>query len=188
MLLCSQNEQLLYVKVFMNKLEKELLVLKSISDGKEAIKQRDIAKILGISLGVTNSIIKRLIDKGLLKASHISRKNIEYLVTSEGLLLLAQKSREYLKRTMKNVVVFKDALNNIIKRANDDGFSSINLIGDSDLTFLIEYCCIKHSLKFTENKEHIDNNEVFNIYSEYYAGDIISGLLLSDLMNINIEN
>ena len=50
----------------MNHPEKELKILEKIHNNEDSIRQRDLAKIAGLSLGMTNSILKRLMDKGFL--------------------------------------------------------------------------------------------------------------------------
>ncbi|QEN05610.1 winged helix-turn-helix transcriptional regulator [Thiospirochaeta perfilievii] len=152
----------------MEKDTQEYLILKSIHDGEETIKQRDIAKIANISLGNTNSILKRLIDKGFVKASHINQKSFNYLLTPKGLSVITKRSSDFLKRTIRNVVVFKDAIELIVKDIKDNNFKSINLIGESDLLFLIENSCYKHQLKLTTTNKEITDPTVKNIYSESF--------------------
>jgi len=152
----------------MEKEKQEYLILKLIHNGQETIRQRDIAKIANISLGMTNSIIKRLIEKGLLKAKHINQKNINYLLTPKGLSIITKKSSDFLKRTIKNVVVFKEAIDLIVRDLKNNNIKTINLIGESDLLFLIEYSCFKHQLKLIKVNKEINNLTVKNIYSEAF--------------------
>jgi DNA-binding MarR family transcriptional regulator len=47
--------------------------------------QRDIAKAIGMSLGMTNSLLKRFSDKGYLYLKKISQRNIQYILTPAGM-------------------------------------------------------------------------------------------------------
>jgi DNA-binding MarR family transcriptional regulator len=68
------------------------------------VRQRDLAKIAGLSLGMTNAILKRLALKGLLTIKRVNNRNIHYIVTPTGIEAITRKSYRYFKRTIKNVV------------------------------------------------------------------------------------
>lgn len=152
----------------MEKEKQEYLILECINNGKATVRQRDIAKIANISLGTTNLIIKRLVDKGLLKIKHISSKNINYLLTSEGLSIISKRSSDFLKRTIRNVIVFKEAVDLIVEDIKDQNYKTINLVGDSDILFLIENACNQYCIELTVNSVEIDEKETKNIYSESF--------------------
>ena len=52
--------------------------------------QRDLARVLGVSLGLVNSFVRRLAQKGYFKITHLPRNRIRYILTPKG---AAEKSR-----------------------------------------------------------------------------------------------
>ncbi|MEW5818174.1 MAG: winged helix-turn-helix transcriptional regulator, partial [Spirochaetota bacterium] len=46
--------------------DKEIEILENIYSTQNPVRQRDLATIVGISLGMTNAIVKRLVKKGFL--------------------------------------------------------------------------------------------------------------------------
>ena len=74
------------------------------------LRQRELAQIAGASLGMTNSILKRLTQKGWITIKRINSRNIQYAVTLEGINEIVHRSYRYFKRTIRNVVFFKDIL------------------------------------------------------------------------------
>ena len=52
--------------------------------------QRDLARALGVSLGLVNSFVRRLAKKGYFKITHLPRNRIRYILTPKG---AAEKSR-----------------------------------------------------------------------------------------------
>ena len=52
--------------------------------------QRELARRLNLSLGLVNTFIKRLVNKGYFKVKTLPRNRVKYLLTPKG---LAQKSR-----------------------------------------------------------------------------------------------
>lgn len=65
-------------------------ILSEIEGGK-LVSQRSLSRELGIALGLTNLLIKRLVNKGYVKTSSAIRgKRLQYLLTRKG---IAEKSR-----------------------------------------------------------------------------------------------
>jgi DNA-binding MarR family transcriptional regulator len=131
--------------------EKELEILERISRSKTTIRQRDLARIIGLSLGMTNAILKRLASKGLLKIKKVNNRNIHYVVSSKGMEAITSRSYGYLKRTIRNVVYYKEAIGSVIREAADRGYRRIVLVGKSDLDFIVEHFCIKNRVEFSHS-------------------------------------
>jgi DNA-binding Lrp family transcriptional regulator len=149
--------------------EKELEALQTIH--KDAhVRQRDLARIIGASLGMTNAIIKRLVKKGWLKIKKINNRKIVYAVSTDGLDAIMRRSYRFFKRTVKNVVFYKEAIVKLIEEIKDRGYDGLILIGKSDLDFIVEHCC--HKLKITYVKNESDyKGDIFYLYAESYIPD-----------------
>lgn len=128
----------------------ELDVLAEIHHG-EATKQRDIAGAIGLSLGMTNAILKRLAAKGFLTMRRINSRNIHYLITPAGIDLVARRGYRYLRRTIGHVVRYKERMRDTLREAahrSERPVSEVVLVGESDLEFLVEWCAEKEGLAF----------------------------------------
>jgi len=143
-----------------------------------SLRQRDLAQIAGASLGMTNSILKRLAQKGLITIKKLNSRNIQYAITIEGINEIILRSYRYFKRTIKNVVFFKEILEDLVSRAKHNNINTVILVGQSDLDFIVEHACRKRNLIFlkdAEEKRHsnIPPALVLKIYAESIpeAGD-----------------
>ena len=151
--------------------EVDLDILEHIKTSISEVRQRDLAFIVGKSLGMTNAILKRLTERGLLAVRKVNNRNISYIVTPHGLKALAGRSYRYFKRTIKNVVYYKDAIElevrSFLKEGSPQGgpedlkLVHLVLVGASDLDFIVEHLASKHGLGFLrqagveELKEHL---------------------------------
>ena len=70
----------------------EFEIIKSV-ESKNTITQRELAKKTGLSLGAVNVLIKRLIQKGLLKIEQINARTIRYILTPKGLLERSKRNQ-----------------------------------------------------------------------------------------------
>jgi DNA-binding MarR family transcriptional regulator len=128
--------------------ETEIEILERISRSKSTIRQRDLARIIGLSLGMTNSILKRLTNKGLLKIKKINNRNIQYVVSPAGMEAIALRSYRYFKRTLKNVVSYKEALDGLLQEIKQKGYRRLVLVGMSDLDFIVKHFCDKYRIRY----------------------------------------
>jgi hypothetical protein len=67
----------------------------------QQVSQRRLSSRLGIALGLTNLLLRRVIAKGWVKVVHVQRNRVGYLVTPAGLSAKARLTREYLDGTLK---------------------------------------------------------------------------------------
>jgi predicted transcriptional regulator len=151
--------------------DREITILENIYAQPESVKQRDLAHIAGISLGMTNSILKRLIGKGLLIAQKINHRNIHYAVTPAGINEIMKRSYRYFKRTIKNIVVYKEKIDKLVGEIKEKGYDKIILIGKSDLDFIIEHSCLVYGMMYQyaqlqTSTETNNDSKVFYFYSE----------------------
>jgi DNA-binding MarR family transcriptional regulator len=149
----------------------EVLILQNIQNNGGNTRQRDLARVVGKSLGMTNAILKRLVKRGLLIIKKINNRTVRYAVSPAGINAITRKSYHYLKRTLRNVVYYKDILEKLVMKAAGDGFEAVVLLGGSDLDFIIEHLCQKHRVGFIRAEEKGDNRRHYYVYSENFSGD-----------------
>src|SRR5689334_4018081 len=65
-------------------------------EGNSGVTQRTLARELGIALGLTNTYIKRCVNKGLIKVTHIPAKRYAYYLTPKGFSEKSRLTAQYL--------------------------------------------------------------------------------------------
>jgi len=147
--------------------EQEIEILSSIESSKN-IRQRDLSRELGLSLGMINSIVKRLAKKGLLIVKKINNKTIQYVISAQGMQAITERSYRYFKRTLKNVVIYKENIEALIAGIHNDGYLTVLLIGKSDIDFIIEHFCNKYGLIFKRGTAVEEAKDSFFLFSEIF--------------------
>jgi DNA-binding MarR family transcriptional regulator len=74
-------------------------VLQAIASG-QRITQRALSSDLGVALGLTNLLIRRLVAKGYVKVAGMGTRHIRYLMTAAGWEALAHATRQSLENTV----------------------------------------------------------------------------------------
>jgi len=153
----------------MNPTAKEIEILENIYHSQPDMRQRDLAQIAGLSLGMTNAILKRLAQKGWITVRKVNNRNISYAVSPEGMDLIMRKSYHYFRRTIKNVVYYRRSIEQLIHEVGQLGYQKLLLIGQSDLDFIVEHACGRSEVELIkEDPADHELDDVFFLYSENY--------------------
>ncbi|MEW6556130.1 MAG: winged helix-turn-helix transcriptional regulator [Elusimicrobiota bacterium] len=117
--------------------DREFAIIQELANS-ASFNQRVVAKKLGISLGLTNLIIKRLTKTGYIKIKQINRRNIRYLLTPKGFSEKARKSYNYTLRTITILSHIRSTIQNLIFEKYNSGIKNFFIDGDNELADLTE--------------------------------------------------
>ncbi len=74
-------------------------LLQAIATG-ERLTQRSLAREMGVAVGLTNLLIRRLVGKGYVRVANMGAKHVRYLMTPAGWEALASATRASLQNTV----------------------------------------------------------------------------------------
>lgn len=117
--------------------EREHIVIEEISRNYN-ITQRKISKNLGISLGMTNLILKRLTGKGYIKVKQLSGKKVRYILTPKGFTEKAKKSYRFILKTIDSVKQIREEIQKLILREYAKGERGFTVCGSGELATIAE--------------------------------------------------
>lgn len=116
---------------------KELELLRSIGrDG--AVSQRSLSERLGLSLGITNLLLRRLIQKGYVKVTALNRRSMRYILTPKGFAEKVRKSYAFALRTLRAHEAIRRRLDEALRRQIARGQRRFVVVGDGELAKLLE--------------------------------------------------
>jgi DNA-binding MarR family transcriptional regulator len=98
--------------------------------------QRELSQRLDLSLGLVNTFLKRLVNKGYFKVTTLPRNRVKYLLTPQG---LAQKSKLTVKYLRYSVNFYKDVKKLLLEKfaqMETDRISSILFFGSGEVAEL----------------------------------------------------
>jgi DNA-binding MarR family transcriptional regulator len=102
-------------------------------DGKRSPSQRYLAKKLNISLGLVNSFIKRLAQKGYFKIKTIPKNRVKYILTTKGIIAKTRLTYEYIHYSFQYYKDARQKLIQLFKEMDEGGMKNIVFYGASDL-------------------------------------------------------
>jgi DNA-binding MarR family transcriptional regulator len=113
--------------------------------------QRELARSVGLSLGMTNILVRRLVERGWLALRRHSAKSITYLLTPEGTGEIARRTRGYFERASRLVAAQGERIEAFVMEARRKGATAIVLVGSSPSDFILERSCETHGLVFMKS-------------------------------------
>lgn len=69
----------------------------------ETVNQRNLAKEAGMSLGMTNLLIRRLVKKGLIKVVTLNGRTLSYMLTPTGFAEKLKRSYDYVTTSIRYI-------------------------------------------------------------------------------------
>ena len=81
--------------------------------------QRVLSRHLGIALGLTNLLVRKLVRKGLIRVIHIKPNRVRYLLTPAGIAEKARMSRQALQANVRFYAETRDRIREKFARLSE---------------------------------------------------------------------
>ena len=98
--------------------------------------QRELSRRLGLSLGLVNTFLKRLVNKGYFKVTTLPKNRLKYLLTPQGLARKSKLTVDYLRYSMNFYKDIKNLLLEKYQQMEADRVSSILFYGSGEVAEL----------------------------------------------------
>ncbi len=142
--------------------EKEFDILNEIANN-NALSQREVSSNTGLSLGMTNFLIKKMIKTGLIKIHQLNKKKIRYLLTKQGFVEKTNKSYKFILKTLNRYKSIEENISNLILSEYNKGKRIFYIVGKNDISNILENSIKKLQLKGvsfqTINKQNIEKEK-----------------------------
>ncbi|MFA5139624.1 MAG: winged helix-turn-helix transcriptional regulator [Elusimicrobiota bacterium] len=99
--------------------------------------QRSLSKSLGMSLGTTNLLIRRLVRKGFIKISQLDWNRTRYLLTFKGATEKARKAYHYTVYTHRLFRQIRENIAALLRREHASGRREFTLVAEDEILDLL---------------------------------------------------
>jgi DNA-binding MarR family transcriptional regulator len=116
------------------------------------VTQAGLSSQLGIAVGSVNWYVKRLIQRGWIKVSHLDRTRLKYDLTSKGMQVFTQRAILYARDSLK---VYRDLRNkaaDIVRELTEKGIQEVSLASDDDMMDILRLTCIESGIEIREGR------------------------------------
>jgi len=150
------------------------------------VTQRDVAKNIGIALGLTNAYLKRCIKKGLIKVQQVPANRYAYYLTPKG---FAEKSRltgEFLSQGFQFFRLTRSQLVEIFENLQRRKWSNVVLHGLTDISEIAVLCASNFQIKIVgivDKSSSLNNYAGIPIVSDTEELSSFDAIVITDLGN-----
>ncbi|MBF0479375.1 MAG: winged helix-turn-helix transcriptional regulator [Candidatus Omnitrophica bacterium] len=123
--------------------EREFELVNIVGSG-EGVNQRVLAERMGISLGMINLLVRRLVTKGMVRVQQLNKQKVQYLLTPKGFSEKMNKSIHYTMKTINSIGTIREKLKKLVEQINTQGESNFVVVGVNDLADLLELAFRQH--------------------------------------------
>ena len=119
------------------------------------VTQASLSSRLGMAVGSVNWYIKRLINCGYVKVSHLNRTRLKYQLTPEGMSILTQRTLLYLKRSLAVYNELRQKAGAIVNDLRSQGVTHVYLEGNDEMIDILRLTCIERGMALDETPGEI---------------------------------
>ena len=110
------------------------------------VTQAGLSAQLGIAVGGVNWYIKRLVNCGYIKVSHLDRTRLKYHLTPEGMSALTQRTLLYMRKSLQVYNQLRSKAKLITAELKSQGINQVHLDGNDEMMDILRLTCIENGL------------------------------------------
>ncbi|OQY31698.1 MAG: hypothetical protein B6I38_05425 [Anaerolineaceae bacterium 4572_5.1] len=146
---------------------RERILLEHIENDPD-ITQATLAGKLDVAVGTVNWHLKRLIDKGYIKAKRAQRKKLRYIITPEGLALRAKLTIKYIENQMRLYHQTRSDVKSLLAEVREAGYTQVIIKGNSEIADVCHLTCLEQGMEVvTQGKVPVLAIQGYRVYLKF---------------------
>jgi len=151
--------------------------------------QRDLSKKLNISLGLVNSFVKRLTNKGYFKINNIPKNRVKYILTPKGAAEKTRLTYQYIQYSFEFYRNAREKLHKLFKHLMAQGVRRVVFYGTGDFAEIAFISLQETSIQMVAIVDDNNIGEKFlgsvvknpdNLYSLFFDRVLITSMISKD--------
>jgi DNA-binding MarR family transcriptional regulator len=107
------------------------------------VTQAGLSDRLGIAVGSVNWYIKRLVQRGWIKVSHLDRTRLKYDLTSKGMRVFTQRAVLYARDSLNVYSALRAKAKELVAELSRNGIQEVYLDGIDPMMDILRLTCIE---------------------------------------------
>ena len=112
--------------------------------------QASLAAQLGVAVGSVNWYVKRLINKGYIKVTHLQRRKLHYFLTPSGLALKVKLTRSYMDVSLSTYRELRRAARQVLSEVRRAGHSEVRIEGNDEAAEILRLTCLEQDVQVSK--------------------------------------
>lgn len=117
--------------------------------------QANLSTRLGIAVGSVNWYIKRFIQRGWVKVSHLDRTRLKYNLTPEGMAVFTQRAMMYARDSLKVYGAYRKKAKTVVEQLQQNGIKQVYIEGNDEAVDILRLTCIEAGIRLSETSNGV---------------------------------
>ena len=152
--------------------ERDFIILEHVESDPD-VTQASLAAKLGVAVGTVNWHMKRLVEKGYVKAKRAQRRKLRYIITPEGLRFRAGLTVNYLETSMRLYRRTRQRVREHLFDVKQAGYDRVMLDGDGDIADICKLTCMEQGVKVITNTNETTQSDTLVPVLEIYGTRVL---------------
>ncbi len=139
------------------------------------VTQAALSQRLGIAVGSVNWYIKRLIQRGWIKVSHLDRTRLKYDLTTSGMRVFSQRALLYARDSLKVYGALRMRAKELVLELQHRGVGAVYLSGDDEMMDILRLTCIENGIALSGNPDSVILRSVGQGFEAIYTDAHMDG-------------
>ena len=114
------------------------------------VTQAGLSDRMGIAVGSVNWYIKRLVQRGWVKVSHLDRTRLKYDLTSKGMAVFTKRALNYARDSLKVYSDIRGKAKKLVDELQGQGIDRVYLEGDDEMIDILRLTCLEMGIAVSE--------------------------------------
>lgn len=119
------------------------------------VTQANLSDRMGIAVGSVNWYIKRLIQRGWVKVSHLDRTRLKYDVTPEGMKIFTQRAVSYARDSLKVYADLRKQAREIVLQLQQKNITQVYVDGNDEMMDILRLTCIEAGFQIEDQPRSV---------------------------------
>lgn len=112
--------------------------------------QAGLSQKIGIAVGSVNWYVKRLIQRGWVKVSHLDRTRLKYDLTPEGMKVFTKRAVSYARDSLKVYAEWRAKAREIVRELKQRNIAEVYVEGRDEAADILKLTCIEAGIRVAD--------------------------------------
>ena len=134
------------------------------------VTQASLSDRMGIAVGSVNWYVKRLIQRGWVKVSHLDRTRLKYDLTPKGMRVFTQRAISYARDSLKVYADLRVKAQEIAREALRQNIAQVYVEGSDEMADILRLTCIEAGIQISDTPNGVTLKTDSRGYKMIYKG------------------
>ena len=123
------------------------------------VNQSALATQLGVAVGTVNWHLKRMIEKGYVKVTRVTRRKLRYLITPEGIAFRARLTIDFIEQSMVMYRNTRQRVRELLVEVKQAGYDRVRVDADAangqanDIADVCRLTCLEQNIHVVSDND-----------------------------------